>query len=96
MRPPVAFRSSRSVAATLRDPGNALTPPQPHIRLVLPPLRGLTDTELIDEASRLAGYGAAVFVQTVPEEPRFMLYGPGFRVEITRTDSSADYPGRPV
>ncbi len=52
--------------------------------------------ELIDEASRLVRYGAAVFVQTVPEEPHFLLYGPGFRVEITRTDPAADYPGKPV
>ena len=59
-------------------------------------VRGLTDTELIDEASRLVRYGAAVFVQVVPEEPHFLLYGPGFRVEITRTDPRADYPGKPV
>ena len=79
--------------------------PSLHIRLVRPPLRwhietmsvrGLTETELIDEASRLVRYGAAVFVQTVPEEPHFLLYGPGFEVKITRTDPAADYPGRPV
>jgi len=59
-------------------------------------VRGLTETELIDEASRLVRYGAAVFVQTHPEEPHFLLYGPGFEVRITRTDPAADYAGRPV
>ena len=59
-------------------------------------VKGLTETELIDEASRLVRYGAAVFVQTVPEEPHFLLYGLGFRVEITRTDPRADYPGKPA
>jgi hypothetical protein len=58
--------------------------------------RELTNTELIDEASRLVRHGAAIFLQTVPEEPHFLLYGPGFKVEITRTDPQADYPGRPV
>ncbi len=58
--------------------------------------KGLTASELVDEASRLVRYGAAVFVQVVPEEPHFMLYGPGFEVKITRTDPAADYPGRPT
>jgi hypothetical protein len=59
-------------------------------------VRGLTDTELVDHASRLVRYGAAVFVQTAPEEPHFWLYGPGFKVRITRTDPAADYPGKPA
>jgi hypothetical protein len=59
-------------------------------------VRGLTDSELVDQASRLVRYGAAVFVQTVPEEPHFLLYGPGFEVRITRTDPAADYPGKPA
>ncbi len=73
------------------------------MRLVRPPLRwhiglmadtALTDSALVDEASRLVRYGAAVFVQAVPEESHFMLYGPGFEVRITRTDPAADYPGK--
>jgi len=58
--------------------------------------KGLTASELIEDATRLVRYGAAVFVQAVPEEPHFMLYGPGFEVRITRTDPAAGYPGKPA
>ena len=58
--------------------------------------KGLTASELVEEATRLVRYGAAVMVQVAPEEPHFVMYGPGFEVKITRTDPAADYPGRPV
>ncbi len=59
--------------------------------------RGRTDRFRTRRPSvALGALRTAVFVQIVPEEPHFLLYGPGFEVRITRTDPSADYPGKPA
>ena len=58
-------------------------------------VRRLVDSEVVEEASRMIRFGAAAMVQTVPNEPQFLFYGPGFEVRVNRTDPAADYPGKP-
>ncbi len=54
-----------------------------------------TESQAVYAVTRDLRLAAAKLVALVPEEPDFMLYGPGFEIKITRTDPNANYPGKP-
>ena len=61
----------------------------------MPDANIFTDVDFMDTASSMVVAGSRCFLKLVADRSGpYYFYGQGFEVKVTRTDPTADYPGK--